>query len=312
LGLAAGQINLLIITIIGSTLASGSIGVLNWANDLSWPLIGLIAIPFSTAVFPVLSLDFAKGDKKDFILKFSSVFRQLLFWLIPLSALSFILRAHLVRIVYGAGLFDWSATKLTAACFGIFMFSLLAQGLIYLLAKAFYSMRNTKTPALVSVISVLSTAVFALFFVWLMKFENLFSLSLAYFLKIEGMKNIAVIALPLAILFDAFLQLFLLLFFFKKQAGAFQEKEILSSLKKVLIATFFAVTLAYFVRQLLGGYEGSQTFLFLFLQTGAAGISGLLTYILIGYFFGLAEVKSLRNFFLSQIGLLANHLKNRQ
>ena len=162
IGLAATQINLIVITIIGSTLLSGTISVFNLANDLSLPIIGLVAVPFATAVFPALSLAFAKGEKNILVQKFISVFRQVLFLTIPLSGLAFILRAQLVRIVFGAGRFDWSDTKLTAACFGAFMIGLFAQGLIYLVSKTFYSLKNTIIPTAVSIATVIVNTILAL------------------------------------------------------------------------------------------------------------------------------------------------------
>lgn len=309
IGLAAGQINLVIITIIGSTLIPGSVGVFSLANDLSLPIIGLIAVPFATAVFPALSLAFSKGEKKEMLLKFSSVFRQILFMMIPLTSIAFILRAHLVRIAFGAGRFDWSATKLTAACFGVFMFGLFAQGLIYLMAKTFYAMHNTKIPAITSVISVASTAIFSFIFIWLLSFQNIFSSFVSYILKIEGIHNLPVVGLPLAISLDAVLQLVILLFFLKKKVNDFHGKEILSSLKKVLFATFLTIIFTYFVRQLIGGFAGSKTFWLVLLQAGVSGGFGFTFYLLVAFFLKSQEVRSLKDFVLSQVGVL-NFRKN--
>jgi putative peptidoglycan lipid II flippase len=310
IGLAATQINLVVITIIGSTLIPGSIGVFSLANDLSLPIIGLIAIPFATAVFPALSMAFSKGQKGDLLQKFSSVFRQILFLIIPISAIAFILRAYLVRIAFGAGLFNWSATKLTAACFGVFMFGLFAQGLIYLLAKTFYSMHNTKIPALVSIVSIASTALFSYFFIWTLNFPNFFSIFLSKILKIEGMQNLAVVGLPLAVSLDAVLQLSLLLIFFKKKVGNFHIKEILSSLKKVLAATLLTIIFTYLARQVIGGFTGAKTFWLVFLQAGFTAGLGLSFYLLMAFIFKSSEVKSLKNFIYSQVGFL--NVKNNK
>ncbi len=304
IGLAASQINLVVVTIIGSTLIPGSVGIFNLANDLSLPIIGLVAVPFTIAVYPTLSLAFSKGEKKEMLLKFSSVFRQIIFLIVPISAISFLLRAHLVRVAFGAGKFDWSATKLTAACFGIFMFGLFAQGLIYLISKAFYSIRNTRVPAITSIISVATTAVFSYFFIWLLSFKNIFSGFLLTFLKIEGMQNLAVIGLPFAISLDAILQLLILLFFFKKEVGDFHIKEIVSSLSKVLAATFFTILFTYFVRQVLSNYMTLETFWGVFLQAGIAGGLGLLFYLSVAFIFKSSEVMALKNLVSSQMGFL--------
>ncbi len=215
IGLTATQINLIIVTAIGSLLVAGSVTVFSLANDLSAPIIGLIAIPFATAVFPALSLAISKGDKKDFLQKFYSSFRQILFLIIPASGLAYILRAHLVRVVFGAGMFDWTATKLTAACFGIFMFSLFAQGLIYLVSKTFYAIKNTWIPATVSIFSIAVLPPLAFLFVKLLSYDNYFSNFILSFLRIDRVQNAAVLGLPLAISIDAIVQIILLLIFLK-------------------------------------------------------------------------------------------------
>jgi len=302
--LAATQINLVIITIIGSTLLAGSISVFSLANDLSLPIIGLIAVPFATAVFPALSLAFARNEKDTLVKKFVSVFRQILFLIIPLSGLAFVLRAHLVRIVFGAGRFDWSDTKLTAACFGVFMLGLFAQGLIYLVSKAFYSVKNTVIPTVVSIVSVIINTGLAFFFVWVLNFDNAFSKTVASFLKIEGMKNLAVVGLALAVSLSAIFQLILLLLLLKKKIGDFRTKELFVFFGKIMAATALTMFLSYCLRQFFGGSFGSKTFIILFIQTAIVGGLGSVIYLLITGFFRIPEVKYLRNFISAQLGFL--------
>jgi len=309
IGLAATQINLVVVTIIGSTLVAGSVTVLSFANDLSLPIIGLVAIPFATAVFPALSLAYSRGEKKEMVAKFSSVFRQVLFLIIPISAIAFILRAHLVRIVFGSGKFDWSATKLTAACFGIFMIGLFAQGLNYLIVKAFYSIHNTRIPALVSILSVGTTALFAYVFVGLLSFSNVFSVFVASALKIDGMQNLPVVGLPLALSLDVMLQMILLLILLKRKIGDFHSDEILSSVSKVIGATFLTLFFTYFIRQISGGFMGGKTFITILLQAALAGGLGFGFYLFTAHMLGSAEVKSLKSFVLARFGLL-NGKKN--
>ncbi len=304
IGLTATQINLIIITAIGSTLAAGSVSVFSLANDLSAPVIGLIAIPFATAVFPALSLAISRGDKNDFLAKFYSTFRQILFLIIPASGLCYILRAHLVRIIFGAGLFDWTATKLTAACFGIFMISLFAQGLIYLVSKTFYAIKNTWIPATVSIVSILILPALAYLFVYLLGFENAFSNFILSVLKIDRMQNTPVLGLPLAISVDAIVQIILLLLFLKIKVREIKFKKFYLFSFKVLSAAILATFSAYGIRQVFGGYFGSSTFLILFFQTAVVGFSGLLIYLLLASMFKIEEVKHLKVYITSQIGFL--------
>jgi len=302
IGLAATQINLIIITAIGSMLFAGSITVFSLANDLSAPIIGLIAIPFSTAVFPVFSMLLSKGDRKGFLDRFYLTFKQILFLIIPVSGLSYILRAHLVRVVFGAGLFDWSATKLTAACFGIFMFGLFAQGLIYLLSKSFYALKNTIIPATVSLISIAVLPVMAITFVHYLKYQNPFSNFLSAILRIDQVSNMAVLGLPLAMSIDVILQIALLMIFFKFKVKEFEFKKLTVFSLKVVGATVITVLLDYVIRQAFGGYFGSETFWILFFQTTVVGALGLLIYLVTAYFMKIEEVKYLRDYITAQLG----------
>jgi len=245
-GLGAGQINLIIITAIASTLISGSVAVFNLANNLSYLLIGLVAISFSTAVFPSLSLAFSKNAKEEFIHNFSLVFRQILFLILPLSALLFILRAQVVRLVLGAGEFGWIDTRLTAACLGIFSFGLFAQGLILLISKTFYAAQDTKTPAFISCITVIINAFLALLFVWFLRFQNIFSISVENILKLRDI-DISIIGLALAFSLAGVFQFILLLFFLQRKFPDLKFKEILASLEKVFIATILMAISAYVV-----------------------------------------------------------------
>jgi len=309
IGLTATQINLIIVTAIGSTLVAGSVSVFSLANDLSAPIIGLIAIPFATAVFPALSLAISKNDEKDFLEKFNSSLRQILFLIIPASGLCFILRAHLVRIVFGAGAFDWTATKLTAACFGVFMFSLFAQGLIYLVSKAFYAMKNTWIPATVSIISIAVLPLLAYTFVHYLSFPNAFSDFISLALKIDRVKNMAVIGLPLAVSIDAIVQITLLMIFFRLKNKGFHFRNLFVFFCKVLSATIIATFATYGIRQIFGGFLGSETLLVLFFQTAIVGILGLLMYLLIALIMKIEEVKHLRAYIISQTGTLLNGRK---
>jgi len=154
IGSAAYNINLIVITAIASTLTIGSISVLNYSNNLQYLPVGLIGLSFALASFPVLSKAWVDRAKEKFVESFSLVFRQVLFLMIPISVLMFLLRAQIVRLVLGTGQFGWMETRLTAASIGLFSFGIFASALIPLLARAFYSLHDTKTPVFIGLASV--------------------------------------------------------------------------------------------------------------------------------------------------------------
>lgn len=309
IGLTASQINLIIITSIGSTLVAGSVTFFSLANDLSTPIIVLVAVPFAVAVFPALSLAISKNDKKDFLDKFYSVARQILFLIVPVSGLCYILRAHLIRLVFGAGKFDWTSTKLTAACFGIFMIPLFAQGLIFLISRAFYAIKNTAIPALVSIFSIIILPPMAYFLVWALGFPNAFSYAVAYALRIEEMKSLAIVGLPLAVGIDVIIQFLILLVFLKFKIKEIEYKNLFVFFGKVLFATIITMILAYVVRQWFGGFLGSSTFLILFFQTAITAGFGFLVYATLSHFLKLPEIGAFRSFLFAQLGFLNSKKK---
>jgi len=294
IGLAAGQINLIVITAIGSTLTAGSIAIFSLASNLQKLPITLIAVSFSTAAFPFLVLYFSKKDKKKLIQEFSSVFRQILFLIVPISILIFILRAQIVRVILGTGKFGWADTQLTAACLGIFSFAIFAYALVLLISKTFYAFQNTKIPAFVALLTVGLNITLCYFFVWALGFENAFQKFLISFLDIQGIKENSVIGLPLALVVSGIFQISLLLILLYKKIGDFRIKEIFESCIKILASSILLGFACYFVRQYVAGFVDMQTFVGVFSQAALASIAGVIVFIISAFALKSPEIKALK------------------
>ena len=150
IGVDNSQVSLLIGSIVGSVLASGSIAVFTLANNLQAVPVGIFAISSAVAIFPVLSEQFAKQEYDNFLKSFRETIIQILFYIIPISILLLLLRAHVVRLAFGAGKFDWNDTRATFQVLGIFSVSLFTQSLSPLFSRAFYAQHNTKTPVFIN------------------------------------------------------------------------------------------------------------------------------------------------------------------
>ncbi|MEI7424642.1 MAG: murein biosynthesis integral membrane protein MurJ [Candidatus Staskawiczbacteria bacterium] len=300
LGLGAGQLNTIATTAIASTLMSGSIAVFNLANNLSSILVNAVAVSVSTASFPSMSMAFLKDENEEFLRKFSSIFRQIVFLVVPLSLLLLILRAQIVRVVLGAGKFSWEDTKLTTACLGILALNLIAQALIIFLSKTFYAAHNTKIPAIISGLTVAFNILLSVFLVWIVNISSGFNLFLQDILRLGGVKNIGVIALSLAYTITAVLEAFLLIYMFIKKFPKLQIKEIYDSLYKIFVASLIMVVLTYIVRQLLGWPENLQTFWGIFLQLIISGTVGVVTYAFITHLLKSQESKNIVDSFLKK------------
>ena len=300
LGLGAGQLNTIATTAIASTLMAGSIAVFNLANNLSSILVNAVAVSVSTASFPSMSMAFLKEENEEFLRKFSGIFRQIIFLVVPLSLLLLILRAQIVRVVLGAGKFGWADTKLTTACLGILALNLIAQALVLFLSKTFYAAHNTKIPAIISGLTVAFNIVLSLLLVWLVKFSPGFSLFLHKLLRIENIANIGVIALALAYTITAVLEGSLLLYMFLKKFPKLRVKEISDSLYKILLASLIMAILTFLTRQFLGSIVSLQTFWGVFLQLAVCGTVGVITYTVATHLFKSPENKIIVDSFLKK------------
>ena len=293
LGLAASQINLIIVTAIASTLAAGSIAVFNLANNIIFILINLIAVPFSTAVFPILSMRISENNKSEFLDKFYSTFRQILFFMVPASFLFFALRNQIVVIILGSGKFNVADIQLVAVCLGLFSLGVFAQGLVLLISKAFYAAQNTKTPAVVSVVAVIANVFLSLIFIDLLRSSSGFRELITNLFSLEGLNGVEVVALPLAISFSAIFQCFLLLALLHKKIGDFRLREASRFFIKIILISILMTVFIYFALEMIPIYFRLDTAnLFgVFWQTVLSSMIGILIYLGLAFALRLPEAQ---------------------
>ncbi|KPJ55282.1 hypothetical protein AMJ47_00165 [Parcubacteria bacterium DG_72] len=301
LGLAASQINLIVITAIGSTLAAGSIAVFNLADNLQRLPVTFIAASFSTAAFPFLALYFSRKEKEKLVQEFLGVFKQIIFFIIPISLLIFILRAQIVRVILGTGKFAWVDTQLTAACLGLFSIGIFAYGLSLLVSKTFYALQDTKTPALIALASILVNVCLSFFFIWVLRFNNIFSSFLTRFLDIEKVDNSLVVGLPLALSISGIIQLVLLLAFLYKKVEIIKIKEILDFIVKILICSILLILASFLSLKIMAQLVNMQTFVGVFLQAAVSSVIGIAIYCVAALMLRLKEITTVKKYIFRKL-----------
>jgi putative peptidoglycan lipid II flippase len=301
LGLAASQINLVVITAIGSTLAAGSIAVFNLANNLSNLPVTFIAASFSTAAFPFLALYFSEKNNQKLIDEFLGVFKQIIFFIIPISLLVFILRAQIIRIILGTGKFAWADTQLTAACLGLFSIGIFAYGLSLLVSKTFYALQNTKIPAFVALASIIANICLSFFFIWILSFPNIFSSYLTGFLDISNIDGNVVVGLPLALSLSGIIQLSLLLFFLYRKLEIDRIKQLFNFISKVFVCSVLLILVSFLSIRIMAGMVNMQTFFGVFLQAAAAFLAGLAIYSTAALMLGLKEITTVKRYLFRKL-----------
>lgn len=292
----AFQINLIITTAIASTLTAGSIKIFNLSNNLYCVPIGLIGLSFATAVFPTLSKSFVSDQKEKFLEIFSNILSRIVFFILPLSGFIFILRAQIVRLIYGTQItsgsyFGWWETRLTASSLGVLSLSLFAACLIPFLARVFFALHNTKTPLKIALFSIALNVGLSFLFVWLLKTPGIFQDFSVSFLKLKDLNDISVLGLSLAFSISTIFQFVFLLIGLKIKLKNLSLSKHKNSFLKMFIASFIASLVVYFSLKLISFVLPTNKVFGLLLQTGASFILGTATYLFLCFSMGLKEPK---------------------
>ena len=272
LSLGVVQINQVVINVLASNLGTGSVAVFNLANNLQSFPIGVFGISLAISSFPVFSKAWAEIDRDGFVRHFSESFRRILFLIIPVSVGILLLRAQFVRIILGAGAFDWTDTILTAQTLGFFSLSLFAQSLAPMLTRSFYAFQNTKTPVIISLISMAMNIGLG---IWLSQRWGIYGLALAF--SISSVVNTLLLLIALRVV-----------------VGDLDERRILRSTIKIIAATIIMGAIVQLMKYFIATGVNMQTFLGVALQTSIAFVAGVIAYIIIAYLLHCEEIGALR------------------
>jgi putative peptidoglycan lipid II flippase len=188
IGLAAVQLNFLIITFFASDLGPSYISALNYAWLLAQLPLGLFGVAISTAVFPMLAEYAARAEVEEFRRRTAQSLRFILFLTIPAAVGLLALSEPVVGVLLQRGEFELRDTDITAGALMFFAIGLPAQGAIEILSRGFYAVGDTRTPVALAVGSMLGTLLLGLLFVEVWELRGLaLAVSLASTLEALGL-----------------------------------------------------------------------------------------------------------------------------
>lgn len=192
---------------------------------------GILAVALATALFTELSSYSAKGDFKNFKSSLSSGLRSTAVLIIPASALLYVLAEPLTTL-YLAGRFNLEDIPRVANILRVWAINLSFFATMMFTLRAFYSLKDTKTPATVNV------------------FTSLIQIAGYTILTggILGWKGLGLKGIPYADLIFCFVTLSVLLYLMRKKIGSFDLMSFISVSARMLAASAIAaVAVHYFV-----------------------------------------------------------------
>ena len=254
--------------------------------------LNIIGISYAVAAFPTLVKSFSGQKDSEFKNHLKSTARQIVFWSLPIVFLFIVLRAQIVRVILGSSNFTWDNTKLVAASLAIFSISVLAQGMVALLSRAYYAMNNTKRPLYINLFS--SIVIVALSYIFLKVFHDVpfFRYFIESLLKVTDIKGTEVLMLPLAYSVGVILNFILHLIFVKRDLMN-NESLIFKTFFQSLGASFVLGLVSYLSLNVFSHVFDIDTFVGIFLQGFISGILGICAGIFVLHVLKNEELKDL-------------------
>lgn len=271
LALGASQVQLVVIAGIATTLIPGTLAAFSFAVNIQSVPIALIGVAFALAAFPRLAAARTASDASAFRQHFSSAFREILLLALPATVGLITLKAQGVRVLLGAGAFDWDDTVRTLSALEAFGYGLPFAMLVPLLTRSFYAMDDTRTPFIVSVLA------------------DVVGIAAALVLG----ARIGARGLALAVSIAAIVQGALLLISLRVRAGPLDDQRLAGAVGRFALAAFAMAIAIQLAKPIVAGWTGTDTFLGIGLQGTIAGTFGLLVYLGVGMLLKSEEITAL-------------------
>jgi len=283
IAIGVGQINLIVDTIVASFFIGG-LTQFTFANDIQTLPTVIFGIAIATAVFPFLAEQNSKKEKVQFLKTFADAARNILYFMIPATVGIIILRAQIVRLVFGwSPEFSWSMTYWTTMTLAFFAIGLVAQGLIPLLVRTFYAQKDTKTPLYIGIVVMVANVIL--------------SIALPYAFR----DSLGIAGVALAFSIAGILNIVLLFWYLHKKLGILdRDHKIFASTTRLVIASLLMGLAVYASLRFFDMYVNTATVIGLFSQTVAAVAVGGIVYFFLTWFMKCEETV----FVLRKIGIV--------
>jgi putative peptidoglycan lipid II flippase len=254
LGLAAVQINVVINTSLATTEPQGAVSWLQYAFRLMYLPIGLFGVSIATASLPDLSKHAAAADHDAMRRTISTALRMMLMLNVPATIGLIVLAQPIVELVLEYRRFTPYDTTATAAALMFYAPGLVGYSAVKIASPSFYSLGDSRTPAVVSVMSIGVNLALNLMLV-----------------RVMGYRGLA-LGTAIAALFNAGTLLVLL----GRRLDGLDRRRIAVSFGKILVASALMGAASYFAAEWLADVLPSRAWYWRAVRVSTAIGAGLL------------------------------------
>lgn len=161
-GVSVTQINLLLDTLIASFLVTGSISWLYYADRLLEFPLGLFGIGIATVILPSLSRLHSADSKQEFKDTIDWGIRVICLFGLPALAGLMVLAQPIIMVLFMRGEFDQQQVIYVSYALFAYLSGLISLMFIKVLAPAYYSRQDTKTPVKIGIKAMVANMAFNL------------------------------------------------------------------------------------------------------------------------------------------------------
>lgn len=154
-GLSVVQLNFFVTQNLASSVGEGMISALNLAQKIMNLPIGIFGVAIATAIFPTLTALTARGEMASFRRNSSLGLRAIFLVTIPASFGLVALGEPLIKLLFQQGQFTASMSQITFQVLMYFCVGLFAYSGILVLNRSFYALKDTVTPLLAGVSTII-------------------------------------------------------------------------------------------------------------------------------------------------------------
>lgn len=140
---------------------SGGVTMLEYANRLYTVMVGVFSFVVTNLVFPKLSKSNSQNNRKEASKLLATSLKAIITVILPIMAAFVILSRPITGIIYEHGNFTASDAQKTAMALSCYSVGMIGFSINEMLSKAFFSEKNSKTPMINAIISMLINIVLA-------------------------------------------------------------------------------------------------------------------------------------------------------
>jgi putative peptidoglycan lipid II flippase len=142
------QLNMFVNRSFATTVYPGAVTVLEFSNKINTLAYEVFAIGIAMIIYPTLSEHAARGKTGEYKEALAKGINTILLIMVPAAFAIAMLRMPLITVIFKRGAFDQASAVATANALLFFCPAMIAYGVRDILNKAFYSIKDTRTPML--------------------------------------------------------------------------------------------------------------------------------------------------------------------